>query len=183
MHVNETKADMDITEATLKDALAVAQIHAESWRRTYASELAPHYLEHVVPDEREKVWVSRLMAPKPDLYVVVAKINGEIVGFACAFMDGVNEYGAYLDNLHVALPHQGRGVGKMLLQSVAARCSDLNLRRGLCLLVNQSNVNAQQFYIRLGAKNIREDVWNAPDGSAIPTYWFTWSDVRTLARV
>ncbi|MEQ8959174.1 MAG: hypothetical protein RLP02_14845, partial [Coleofasciculus sp. C2-GNP5-27] len=52
----------------------------------------------------------------------------------------------------------------------------------LCLTVNQDNVNAQKFYKSLGARNMKEDIWNAPDGSIVPTYWFVWDNISALAE-
>lgn len=173
---------MEIREATVEDALVIAEIHAESWRKTYGRVLTRHYLEHVVPSERERIWTERLSEPKPGQYVIVAQIGGEVLGFACAFLDGINELGTYLDNLHVVLSHQRTGVGKALLQAIAQKCLESDPHLGMCLLVNQDNVPAQEFYLRLGATNTQEDVWNAPDGSIVPTYWFSWSNAGNLVR-
>lgn len=175
--------DADIRPASLADALTIAKLHAESWQRHYASDLTSHYLSHVAPTEREELWRTRLTAPKADQYVVVAQVDGEIAGFGCAYLNGVNHYGAYLDNLHVANSHRGKGIGRALLRSIAHRCNALDAQRGLCLLVNQSNTSAQQFYLRLGATHSKSDVWRAPDGTLVPTYWFTWADVKVVFAV
>jgi hypothetical protein len=52
----------------------------------------------------------------------------------------------------------------------------------MCLLVNQDNVKAQAFYNSLGARNAENGVWNAPDGSEVPTYWFVWDKIGTLTE-
>ncbi|CBL46696.1 gcn5-related n-acetyltransferase [gamma proteobacterium HdN1] len=174
--------NMEIREATVEDALSIANIHAESWRRTYGQVLTWHYLEHVAPSERERIWTERLSEPKPGQYVLVAQVDDEVIGFGCAFLNGINELGAYLDNLHVALPHQRAGVGRALIQKIAQKCQESDPHRGMCLLVNQDNANAQAFYLRIGATNTRTDVWNAPDGSVVPTYWFSWNNVGSLAH-
>lgn len=173
---------MEIRAATVEDGLAIANIHAASWRKTYGRVLTRHYLEHVAPKERERIWTERLSEPKPDQYVLVAQVDDEVIGFGCAFLDGINELGAYLDNLHVVLSHQRSGVGRALIRKIAQKCQESDPLRGMCLLVNQDNVTAQAFYLRLGATNNRKDVWNAPDGSVVPTYWFSWNNVGNLAR-
>jgi len=91
-------------------------------------------------------------------------------------------WGSYLDNLHVLNAHQSKGIGKSLLVEVARWCIQREPTKGLCLLVNQDNINAQQFYKRLGARNTESSVWNAPDGSVVPTYWFVWESVNGLAQ-
>lgn len=171
---------MQIRTATLSDAPAIAEIHAESWRSTYQRALNARYLAEVVPRERAEVWRGRLTAPKPNQHVVVAEQQGALVGFACVFAAENPRWGSYLDNLHVRGAWQGRGIGKALLQEVARWCSLRAAEGGLCLLVNQDNVAAQGFYERLGARNAEASAWNAPDGSVVPTYWFVWDDLAPL---
>ena len=55
---------------------------------------------------------------------------------------------------------------------------ELAPHKGLCLLVNQNNARAQNFYLKLGAVNARVGSWAAPDGSAVPTFWFCMAQVR-----
>jgi hypothetical protein len=50
----------------------------------------------------------------------------------------------------------------------------------LCLLVNQNNARAQNFYLKLGGVNERADTWAAPDGSKVPTFWFVWRQLQAL---
>ena len=50
------------------------------------------------------------------------------------------------------------------------------------LLVNQDNIMAQQFYESLGARNLKPGVWNAPDGSNVPTYIFYWDTLKELIQ-
>jgi ribosomal protein S18 acetylase RimI-like enzyme len=171
---------MRIRAASLDDAKTIADIHAASWRNTYQNALTARYLSDVVPRERNEVWASRLEAPKPNQYVLVAEKNGEIVGFACVYAGEHAKWGSYLDNLHVCKDDQAKGIGKSLLVEVFRWCHQREPTRGMCLLVNQDNVKAQGFYKSLGARNAQESVWNAPDGSAVPTFWFVWDNLDNL---
>ena len=47
-------------------------------------------------------------------------------------------------------------------------------------MVESSFIKAQEFYLFLGARNAQEGVWNAPDGSIVPTYWFVWDQLTGL---
>lgn len=172
---------MNLRSATTADAEAIAALHAASWRSTYGSVLSAAFIENVVPSERRAVWTQRLAAPKANQHVVVAESNRTVVGFACAFTAEHAEWGSYLDNLHVSSAMQGQGLGKALIASVARHCEIEVPGLGLYLSVNQANRQAQQFYTRLGARNAETGVWNAPDGSVVPTYWFVWDSVARLA--
>ncbi len=172
---------MNIRRAVPADAEAIAALHASSWRVTYKGSLSEEYLEQVALSDRQAVWSQRFTSPKENQYVVVAESAIGLVGFACAFAGEHAEWGSYLDNLHVNKSTQGQGVGSVLLANVAQWCEVQAPGRGLYLSVNQDNHAAQRFYSRLGAHNAKTGVWNAPDGTSVPTYWFLWESVGSLA--
>ena len=171
---------MEIRDAKFEDAEAIARIHAESWLQTYSRVLTKNYLEQIAPGERKEVWFSRLSIQDNNQKIVVAEIGGKIIGFACCYYGNNKITRFYLDNLHVVKEFRSRGVGKLLLKSIAIWAISKNSDSGLCLLVNQDNENAQKFYIRLGALNHSESIWKAPDGSIVPTYWFVWGALQCL---
>ncbi len=49
-------------EATAEDALAVATLHAESWRTHYRGAYRDEYLDGPVLEERTGVWSERVRA-------------------------------------------------------------------------------------------------------------------------
>ena len=174
---------MNLRHAHFADADSIAEIHAASWRNTYAAVLRPEYLNEAVPSERKQLWAERLLSPKTNQFVVVAEIHERVVGFACAFTDNHDAWGAYLDNLHVSAAWQGKGMGRALLLEVARWCASRSPDTGLYLSVNQDNSRAQRFYQGLGARNTEPGVWNAPEGSKVPTFWFTWDSASSLAKL
>jgi ribosomal protein S18 acetylase RimI-like enzyme len=171
---------MKYREASLAEVLCIAEIHTASWRDTYQSVLTKEYLANKVPRERIDVWKDRLENSKPNQYVLVAEYSGDIVGFSCFYAGENSDYRSYLDNLHVRKSYQSKGVGKALLIEGARWCSYREPAKGLCLLVNQDNNKAQNFYRSLGAYNAKSSVWNAPDDSIVRTYWFVWKDFAGL---
>ena len=171
---------MNFRRATPDVAEAIADLHTSSWRLTYDAVLSRAYLEKTVPLERKALWAQRLGSPKANQYALVAESESGLLGFACAFVSEHAEWGSYLDNLHVSALHQGQGIGKKLLFDVAQWCEVQAPEQGLHLSVNQKNHRAQKFYLGLGARNAKPGVWNAPDGSSVPTYWFVWQSVGSL---
>jgi len=173
---------MKIRVASKDDVKYIADIHTLSWRNTYQSALTKQYLAEIVPKERSEVWESRLENPKSNQYVIVAESDGEIVGFGCVYSGENPEWGAYLDNLHISKSYQSKGIGKLLMVEIAQWCFKQEPEKGMCLLVNQDNAKAQGFYKKLGARNARTGIWNAPDGSIVPTYWLVWDNLNKLAK-
>lgn len=172
---------MNITSATITHAEQIAALHSASWFTTYSDVLTPTYLQLTAPLERRKIWHDRLFNPKENQIVLVAEDDEKVIGFACCYFAEHPEWGSYLDNLHVDSKHQGCGIGKQLLSKAAEFCEKRISGRGLYLLVNQSNFQAQQFYLAQGAQNSQTSIWNAPDGSTVPTFIFRWSSTATLA--
>lgn len=173
---------MNIRLAKTEDFSSIAQLHALSWSVTYSNVLRPDYLREIVPLERQSVWRERLANPKENQIVLVAEENENIVGFACVYINEHAEWGSYLDNLHVSPSHQGQGIGANLIAEVACHCEERHSKKGLYLSVNQANQRAQKFYLSLGAQNAQPSVWNAPDGSVVPTFRFVWNSVSPLTE-
>lgn len=85
---------MRLEAACSADAEAIAGLHAENWRQTYASELSARYLAGAALLERRAVWKQRLNAPAPNQYVVVARTDPGVVGFACAYASHHDQWGS-----------------------------------------------------------------------------------------
>ncbi len=123
--------------------------------------------------------------------ILVAEDKGELLGFACAYINEDTNWGSFLNNIHVKQAMHRRGVGTALLNAVAKRCttpvSGLNAAtdtsQRLYLFVIQANIAAQRFYTHHGAQNVGVDVWDAPDGGRVPLYRFAWEDVGRLDGV
>lgn len=102
--------------------MAVATLHAESWRAHYRGAYRDEYLDGDVVQDRIRVWKERLSTPAPNQFVVLAEEDDDLIGFACAYGGHDESWGSLLDNIHVRPEHQRRGVGAALLAEVAAWC-------------------------------------------------------------
>ncbi|KPV63296.1 MAG: aminoalkylphosphonic acid N-acetyltransferase [Candidatus Bathyarchaeota archaeon BA1] len=71
--------------------------------------------------EEKRIDMLRQALEKPNYELLVAELNGEIVGFIdqwviCDFAHGAKL--SYIQNLYVASQHRGKGVGSRLLQEI-----------------------------------------------------------------
>lgn len=167
---------MLLRSATIADAVPIAALHAQSWRHAYRGALTAKYLSGPIDEDRLSVWTQRLETPEPTQFVVVAEKESRLCGFACAFANHHPEWGACLDNIHVTLTRQRRGLGRELMSAVFRWWSTIQPVTPLYLWVFQSNERAQLFYRALGGKVVGSDVWNPPGGGSIPRYRFSWAE-------
>ena len=142
--------DVGIRFASITDAPAVAQIHAESWRRHYRGMYADHYLDGDLYAERLATWSKRLRGDGPLTFTLMAEVEGKPVGFGHVVLDADPRWGALVDNLHVVGSIQGKGVGSVLLAEIATVVNDRRPGSPMYLWVLERNQPAQGFYVARG---------------------------------
>ena len=145
------------------DAAAVAELHADSWRRHYRGAYSDAFLDGDVVADRLAVWSDRLRDPDPRRCTILAEDRG-LVGFANTFFDDDPAWGALLDNLHVAHGYQRRGIGSRLLVLTAEAVAGRPEPTGLYLWVLEQNTAAQAFYETLGGNRVERALSEAPSG-------------------
>ena len=81
----------------------------------------------------------------------------------CTEITALDEFGAYVDNLHVLPRAQGHGVGKLLV-GAAARWALKNGETQLYLRVYEGNHRARQFYAHEGWHAVAREEHDLPGG-------------------
>jgi GNAT superfamily N-acetyltransferase len=171
---------MLIRSATLADAMAVAHLHAASWRIAYRGMLRDEYLDGDIIPERERVWKERFRNPLPNQQVFVAEEQNKIIGFVCAFGGEDQRWGTFIDNLHVAPDLKRKKIGAQLMAAVADWCATAYPPRGLYLWVVEVNEPARRFYDRMGGINVEKDLWHPPGGGELVKFRYVWEDLTVL---
>ena len=100
-----------------------------------------------------------LFGPQPRAFAEIAELDAAPVGFALWFYSYstfAGRQGIWLEDLFVVPQARGRGAGKALLRSLAARCVAQDLGR-LEWAVLDWNAPSIAFYDSLGAEAL--DVW------------------------
>lgn len=109
----------------------------------------------------EELLRRALFGPRRYAEVVFACVDGSAVGFALyffSFSTFLGRPGLYLEDLFVRPEARGRGVGKVLLQWLAAHALERGCGR-LEWAVLDWNRDAIAFYLKLGA--VFKDDWKA----------------------
>lgn len=173
---------MQFRAATPADAEAIARLHATSWRTAYRGALTDAYLDGPIEAERIAVWRGRFERPDPSQFIVVAEEDGRMVGFVCAYGGQDEQWGTFVDNLHVIPGYKGLGIGAQLMREVAQWSQAHHPGQGVYLWVLESNAPARAFYARIGGEEAGRDVWSPPDGTPLPKLRIAWRTLDTLLR-
>ena len=179
---------MRVRPAAAGDADAVADLHVDSWRRTYRGSLRDDYLDGDIVPERVALWRQRLTAPQgtpstscsSSTLLAVDDDTDALLGFAHTIADEDDEWGSLLDNLHVVHDRRREGIGAALLGASAAWVQATARRPVLHLWVLDANAGARRFYESLGAVDVGGDVWEPPGGGAAPRRRYAWTDLPRL---
>jgi GNAT superfamily N-acetyltransferase len=166
--------------ATRDDALAIAALHADSWRFAYRGSYSDEYLDGPVFEDRARVWQERLSSPPPNQHVVLAEDGDALVGFVCAYGADDEQWGTLVDNLHVRPDRHGQGIGKRLLAEVAGWCQTEHTGSGLYLWVLEQNSRARRFYESLGAKDVETKSSAPPGGGTTFPHRYVWLSAQLI---
>ena len=124
-------------------------------------------LDQVVATEASLT--AALFADPPQAQVVIARLDGEPVGFALffhSFSTFVGRRGLYLEDLYVRQAFRGRGVGKALLRHLAALAVTDGCGRFEWAVLDW-NQRAIDFYTGLGAVPLADWTTFRLDGAAL----------------
>jgi Acetyltransferase (GNAT) family len=158
------QAGLKFRAAAADDAQAVAELHADSWRRHYRGAYADAFLDGDVAGYLRPLWADRLAAPLPRARTILAEYGGQLVGLAHTFLDEDPTWGAFLDNLHVTHWLKRRGIGARLLTLTRHAVRSWSPSSGLYLWVLEQNTDARAFYAAQGAVCVESDDAPPPDG-------------------
>lgn len=182
---------INVREARPADAAAIARVHVETWRTTYAGILPDAYLAGLSAAEREQVWRRVLVsdpdgepgteghAPRPPVILVAEDPEEGVVGFAAAGPPRQTPgFDAEVYAIYVLQPHQGRGAGLQLTREAVARLVAEGMR-SLVVWVLADNP-ACGFYEALGGRLVGTRMTEI-GGTAYLTNAYGWQDMRALA--
>lgn len=168
-------------EATENDAGAIADLHADSWRRHYRGAFLDEYLDGDIVADRLEVWTSRLAPPRLSQCTVCAGIHSNVIAFAHLVFDDDPKWGALLDNLHVRSTFKGHRIGTRLLSESAQELTRHRPSESLYLWVLDQNVAAQSFYEARGGTKVESTLRGPfPGGGRAVGHRYFWPEPSRL---
>ena len=168
--------------ASQKDAQSIAKLHAESWRLNYRGLLDDQFLDDEVIENRKQVWSERMNSPDLNQRVILAEVQDELIGFGCLFLNDDTQYGALLDNLHVAKSYSGKGIGSGIIKRLASEIYNAGERKDMYLWVLKGNDGAIRLYKKLGAQQKELEVETEFGNRPVEKYRYYWPNVDILIK-
>ncbi len=140
-----------VREAALADVPAIARIHVDAWRETYAGLISKRALAVHSYEERVALW-TRVLAPHSTTSLFVAERAGAIAGFASGgpVRDPQPPFDAELYSIYLKADYKRHGLGRALFEAVRTRLRERGFR-AMLLWVLAGN-DAALFYEALGGK-------------------------------
>ena len=165
-----------IAPAGPADAAALARVHIDAWRETYAGILPAVYLERMSSALHEHRWRLRLASTREA--TLAAEGRNGLVGYVSAepTRGPKAKTESEITTLYVLKKAQGAGLGRELFTAAARVMADRGAT-SLVVWVLRDNLNARAFYERLGGR--RDDVGNEYVGGAVvASVLYRWPDLR-----
>ncbi|WP_430427945.1 N-acetyltransferase family protein [Maribacter litoralis] len=163
-------------KATAADVADIATLHAKSWQQHYRASFSAHFLDHLAFENRLKEWENRFQHHTDDQFVLLAEDEGELLGFMCAYFDHDDKYGTLLDNLHVSLQAQGKGIGTKLMTTLAQEILAIDSGNNFYLWVLDTNAAAIAYYEKVGGFAIERVESNDIGDKTFVKIRYYWDD-------
>jgi ribosomal protein S18 acetylase RimI-like enzyme len=141
--------------------------------------------EEWTPEVSADGWARTLRAiasgeQPQDCISVAVDDGGEIVGLAMggpADAEDLPQTGAVFV-LYISTRHQGQGLGRRLVQAVAAALAQKGMT-ALQIGCLAANAPARGFYAAIGGRLVSERLFDE-EGVMLPEVVYEWADIRTL---
>jgi ribosomal protein S18 acetylase RimI-like enzyme len=144
---------MIFRNANNDDVEIIANLHSLSWQKTYRGSFTDDFLDNHVHENRKSAWTQKIYYPSDNQFVILCEIDNLLAGFVCAFGNKSEEFGTYIDNLHVLPELKGKGIGKDLMKQVSSWSIQTYNQPKLYLEVLENNYTARGFYEKMGGIN------------------------------
>jgi L-amino acid N-acyltransferase YncA len=168
---------MQIREAKLEDARAIAEVHLASWKTTDPGIIPQEYIDGLRVEDGAARWVARLTEKATTVFV--AEDEAGIFGFAAggAMMHPVDGYHGELGAIYLLASHQGKGAGAALVRRMAGELRRQGFANMVVWVLKENP--ARGFYERMGGVKVGEQMIEI-GGATLPEIAFGWADLGVL---
>ncbi len=173
---------MIIREAQPTDANAIAKVHIESWRTTYAGIVPADFLAGLSAGQRTPFWQETLDNLDSQRFTLVAEdAAGQVVGFASGGQerDGDPTYQGELYAIYLLQNQQRQGMGRQLMAAVAERLRQRGLA-SMLVWVLADNPIGRAFYEAMGGQLLDKEKELTIGSAPLVEVAYGWLDVQEL---
>ena len=173
-----------IRHAKPADAAALARVHVDSWRTTYAGIVPQEYLSSLSCSSSQATWNETLETIGNKTSLLVAEAHEDkVIGFAHCGPEraGDGAYQGEIYSLYLLEEFQRKGLGRRLFLAVTKRLLDDGMS-SMLLWVFEANLGARQFYESLGGENTSRSAVIKIAGSDLVEIAYGWTDIAPLVR-
>jgi ribosomal protein S18 acetylase RimI-like enzyme len=141
---------VQIRNATVEDAAAIADIHVSGWHAAYRGVVPDQHLQSLSVEKRQATWLSAIEKGEP-LVRVAAGANGVSgwIAFAGSRDSDAQPHTGEVWAIYVSPTVWAQGIGRHLLTKACAELHGMGYR-AVTLWVLAKNERACRFYERLG---------------------------------
>jgi len=167
---------ISIRAATEHDAVAISQVHVQSWRTTYAGIVPDEYLATLNEAECVIVWRQWLSR---DIQVYIADLDGETVGFISggAIREPVLTYDAELYAIYLLQSAQRQGIGTALLKELAGSLLSRGFKSMIVWVLEKNP--SKDFYVKSSAQAVTaKDIQIG--GMTLSEVSYGWPDLEAI---
>ena len=175
-------AGVRVRRAEVGDADAIAVVHVNAWRETYAGLMPARYLDSLSVAARTEAWRAGL-GQRGRVHPVFVGLDaaGNLLGFGLYGPPRATPpaYASEFYAVNVLRRGQGLGLGRALMAAMAGAMLDSG-SRSAALWVVRDNLRARQFYERLGGRWVGAAV-DEIGGAKLTEMAYGWEDIGPIA--
>lgn len=167
-------SEFTLREADLADGDAIARVHVETWRATYAGVVPDHYLIGMSVQGQAFNWKKLLRRPAERHMTLVTEVSGAgVVGFGSAGTARSRPPPATgeIYTLYVSTDWQGQGMGRALLNGLLERLRRQGHAEAYLWVLAENP--SRFFYERVGGQRVAQQTETFA-GSQLLEYAYRW---------
>lgn len=167
---------ISIRAAIEQDAVAIAHVHVESWRTTYAGIVPDNYLATLDEAGRVLLWREWLIK---DIQTYIADLDGKIVGFISGgpIREPIQTYDAELYAIYLLESAQRQGIGTALLKELAGSLLSRGFKSMIVWVLEKNP--SKDFYAKSSAQVVTaKDIQIG--GVTLSDVCYGWPDLEVI---
>jgi len=152
-----TRHQIRVRDIEAKDVDTISKIHVDVWNETYRGILPDEEIDRRTYSSSKKHWAQALDKPDKHTFYLLAETEGQTAGFCIASSRPRDsfDYDSELMAINILKAHHRKGIGKALFFETMRRLQSMGCKK-MYLWVAEKNINAIDFYRRLGCIPINE---------------------------